>query len=148
MLVSLYLMAAVAEDKLLFYVVHPEECDRLNSTVKVSPIKSIEVEIDGQFPERAVQIKQIAYPAKNAINSYKKLNTEPNSAVDFGKQNNFNYLASELLSAEWDRVSRGELSASSIGIQKTGSTPISCLFSGTYLRRKSLIRSWMILFPG
>lgn len=111
-------IAVLAEDKLLFYVVHPEEWDRLNSTGKVSPIKSIEVEIDAKFPESAVQIKQIAHPAKNSIDSYKKLNTEPNSALDFGKQNNFNYLASELLSAEWDRVSRGELSASSVGIQK------------------------------
>ena len=111
-------IAVLEKDKLLFYVVHPEEWDRLNSTVNVSPIKSIEVEIDGQFPESAVQIKQITYPPKKPIDSYKKLNTEPNSAVDFGKQNNFNYLASELLSAEWDRVSRGELSASSIGIQK------------------------------
>ncbi len=111
-------IAVLEKDKLLFYVVHPEEWDRLNSTVNVSPIKSIEVEIDGQFPESTVQIKQITYPPKKPIDSYKKLNTEPNSAVDFGKQNNFNYLASELLSAEWDRVSRGELSASSIGIQK------------------------------
>lgn len=36
----------------------------------------------------------------------------------FEKQNKFTRLADELLDAEWERVSRKELSSASVGIQK------------------------------
>jgi hypothetical protein len=48
-------IAVLAEDKLLFYVVHPEEWDRLNSTANVPPIKSIDAEFDEQISDRAVK---------------------------------------------------------------------------------------------
>jgi len=114
-------IAVLAEDKLLFYVVHPEEWDRLNSTANVPPIKSIDAEFDEQITDSAVKSITFATPINKHINTnYKNTNNnkEPNNVIDFEKQNNFNYLASELLDLEWDRVSRGEISASSIGIQK------------------------------
>lgn len=115
-------IAVLAEDKLLFYVVHPEEWDRLNSTVNVSPIKSIDVEFDAQMTGSAVKLIPLSPPVNKYINgkciNINNNNKEPKNITDFEKQNNFNYLASELLDLEWDRVSRGEISASSTGIQK------------------------------
>ncbi|WP_297723151.1 phage integrase SAM-like domain-containing protein [Limnohabitans sp. Rim8] len=114
-------IAVLAEDKLLFYVVHPEEWDRLNSTDNVPPIKSIDVEFDAQMTGSAVKLKPLSPPVNKYINGkFFNINNnkEPKNIIDFEKQNNFNYLASELLDLEWDRVSRGEISASSTGIQK------------------------------
>ena len=61
-------IAVLAEDKLLFYVVHPEEWDRLNSTVNVPPIKSIDVEFDAQMTGSAVKLIPLSPPVNKYIN--------------------------------------------------------------------------------
>jgi integrase len=102
-------------------VVHPEEWDRLNSSEKAPSIKPVDVENGAKIAEDTQQLEK----SKPVVNNHLIINKnnfirnkEPKNSVDFEKQNNFNYLASELLDLEWDRVSRGELSASSSGIQK------------------------------
>lgn len=114
-------IAVMAEDKLLFYVVHPQEWERLNSSEKSPLIKSVDVENDAKIVEDTNQLEKNTPPVNNHFNINKnnliKIKKRIN-IVDFERQNNFNYLATELLDLEWDRVSRGELSASSTAIQK------------------------------
>jgi integrase len=114
-------IAVMAEDKLLFYVVHPQEWDRLNSSEKSPPIKSVDVENDAKIVEDTNQLEKNTSPVNNHsnVNKNKLINSKERiNIVDFERKNNFNYLANELLDLEWDRVSRGELSASSTSIQK------------------------------
>jgi integrase len=114
-------IAVMAEDKLLFYVVHPQEWERLNSSEKVPSIKFTDVEQDETTAENELNLNKFNTLENNysEINNKKLItNRLPKGKYAFEKHNNFNYLASELLDLEWGRVSRGELSASSTGIQK------------------------------
>ena len=61
-------IAVLAEDKLLFYVVHPEEWDRLNSTDNMPPIKSIGAEFDERITDSAVKLVPLTPPVNKYIN--------------------------------------------------------------------------------
>ena len=66
-------IAVLAEDKLLFYVVHPEEWDRLNSTANVPPIKSIDAEFVEQITDSAVKLVPFSTPINKNLNIKKKI---------------------------------------------------------------------------
>jgi integrase/PHD/YefM family antitoxin component YafN of YafNO toxin-antitoxin module len=112
-------LAVLDDNKPVFYVLTPESWARVSGQLREHKIGYLShaqsVVID------ASTLASAPAPAKVIKTKLKALEMQDEPAQDrrsFEKQNNFNVLAEQLLEAEWERVMRSELSASSVGIQK------------------------------
>ena len=84
----------------------------------VLPPQSWELVVEGQGASRSVdRSPALTLPVvvQQAMSLPHPISADESS---FQKQNNFLRLTDQLLDAEWERVTRGELSAASVGIQK------------------------------
>jgi len=106
-------LAVLSDNKPVFYVLTPESWERFSLQLRDQQIGFL-----NHVQPVAMEVPMIPISHNQATRVVKVTKDAFHDQRAFEKQNNFNYLANELLSAEWDRVSRGELSASSIGIQK------------------------------
>lgn len=100
-------LVVLNDNKPVFYVLPPEVWDLIcQSHGQYAPHQPIRNEV------------KVAVLDEGAIAEKAAPRKEPNDQKSFEKQNKFSRLADELLDAEWERVSRHELSAGSVGIQR------------------------------
>jgi len=108
-------LAVLSDNKPVFYVLTPESWERVSGQLREHKIGYLNhaqpIVLDAPAPVAAPLIKTNAKAFENRGESAQDRRS-------FEKQNNFNILAEQLLEAEWERVMRSELSASSVGIQK------------------------------
>ena len=117
------------ENKPAFYVVPVKSWDLMGVRAKTQGGIEVGQPVLAQAPAPVLDKSQLI----SKPDSSRALATDQRS---FEKKNNFNFIAEKLLDTEWERVGRGELSAASVGIQKTDSKPMCCRFSDTLPRRK------------
>ena len=99
------------DNKPAFYVLNIESWSHICSQLDQAAVKEIEL----------TDVKTVLNPMIEAQQVLAKLAPKVERVSDqvaFEKKNNFTALADTLLDLEWERVSRNELSASSVGIQK------------------------------
>jgi integrase len=107
-------LAILNEDKLVFYVINSDVWEQ-TATVSQAHDPSVltfqAVELPVALTSPPITPIKVRRPRELSAESPKDLR-------NFEKQNNFVWLAEQLLDAEWERVARQELSAASVGIQQ------------------------------
>ena len=108
-------LAVLNDNKPVFYVLTPESWELVSVQLREQKIgvASHAQPVVMQAPQSEPELKQKHKPLENRKETHQEQDRR-----SFEKQNNFNVLAEQLLEAEWERVMRSELSASSVGIQK------------------------------
>lgn len=102
-------LAILSDNKAVFYVFRPQAWDLLHRRLESNQKQEL-IEQDMQSMNTdSIEVQTLDRKSSLSTDSMPK---------SFEKQNNFNRLSEQLLDAEWERVSRGELSAASVGIQK------------------------------
>lgn len=97
----------------IFYVLSPHRWD-LICKLGAPSLAGIALPMSSKMGPNISGDLQTQKPPKQIID---KVNSAQNR-VSFEKQNSFEWLAEKLIDNEWIRVERGELSATSVGIQK------------------------------
>jgi len=113
-------LVILSENKPAFYVLQPHVWDLISEGKNPFPERRTGPTRDASTPVFASQTP--LGQSERGPSSHQK---------SFQKQNNFSRLADQLLDAEWERVSRNELSAGSVGIQKNRLEAHVLPFSGT-----------------
>ena len=114
-------LAVLSDNKPVFYVLTPESWARVSGQLrehKIGYLNHVQpMVIDAPIPA-PIPAPTPAPPIKTKPKAFEMQDDPAQDRRGFEKQNNFNVLAEQLLEAEWERVMRSELSASSVGIQK------------------------------
>lgn len=106
-------LAVLSDNKPVFYVLNPESWERFSLQLREQQIGHLNA-----VQPAAIEIPKVSFTERKVLKKIKTTDDESQDQRGFEKQNNFNVLAEQLLEAEWERVMRSELSASSVGIQK------------------------------
>ena len=104
-------LAILSEDQVVFYVVPPKLWE--STCTDLGRLQPALINLSASVAVEPLAGEQIS-PQRPRL----KIPEQPSDTKAFEKQNNFQWLAEQLLDAEWERFSRSELSFASIGIQK------------------------------
>jgi integrase len=110
---GLHPLAVLSDNKPVFYVLTPESWARFSLQLREHQIGHL-----NHVQPAAIEVPMASLDKNKIVKRIKFTDAESHDQRGFEKQNNFNVLAEQLLEAEWERVMRSELSASSVGIQK------------------------------